>query len=225
MSIKSEQQNKKSANFFEKFDTGNLINNASNIVLKAANILEQNIAEGIIAAQKVEKKLVDTDKIRSNKDDLMNRFRKDTHEAMDIFFDALALATQNLQELAKNAQTGDTTKPNPTAQNIPVLSIEDNMTPGSDAVIPLTLENESKTEEMRLKFHDQGLRMDDDNTIHNKNVSYDPKLLILKPGETGVVNIRVHIPKSAREGVYSGLIREKTLAGLEAMIRVQVKAQ
>lgn len=225
MSIKSEQQSKKSANIFERLDTGSLINNASNIVIKAAHILEQNIAEGIIAAQKVEKKLVDTDKIRNDKDDLMNRFRKDTHEAMDIFFDALALATKNLQELARNAQTGEATKPNPTSQNIPVLSIEDPLAPGSDAVIPLTLENESKTEEMRLTFQDQGLRMDDDHIIHNKNVSYDPKVLVLKPGETGVVNIRIHIPKSAKEGVYSGLVREKTLPGLEAMIRVQVNPQ
>ena len=210
---------------FGNINPDQMLSSASGIVLKAANILEKNIAEGIIAAGKVEKKYVDTEKLRSNKEDVMNRFRKDSHEALDIFFDALNMATLSLQELAEKAQTVPPVRSDPSGKNVPVLSVDEPLAPGSDASIPLTLENESDTDVMELEFFDQGLRLNDENIIHKKNIIFEPRILTLKPREKGVIMIRIHIPKSAAPGTYSGFVREKNLAGLEAIVRLQVSEQ
>lgn len=77
-------------------DRDSILSNAHRIVSSAVNVLEEEIAAGILAAKNLESKLINVDEIRSNQDELINRIRRDTHEALDLFLDAFAALTQQL---------------------------------------------------------------------------------------------------------------------------------
>ena len=68
----------------------NLINGTSDVVMKAANILEEEIAAGIVMAKKVEEKF--RSKNRQNiadNEELISRFRRDAHQIVDLFADMI----------------------------------------------------------------------------------------------------------------------------------------
>src|SRR5690554_5345539 len=77
-----------------------ILSRAQKVINSAVNVLEEEIAAGILAAKKIEKKVIDVDDIRSDPDDLMNRIRRDTHEAVDLFLDALSAITKQVNTLA-----------------------------------------------------------------------------------------------------------------------------
>jgi hypothetical protein len=201
----------------------NIIGSVSNIVLKAASILEENIAEGVLAAQKVEKKFLDPEKIRGDKDDLMNKFRTDTHQALDILFDTLSLATQKIQEYSTKIDELKEASEKKEEVAVPILTLDNSVSPGDEVLIPLTLENESKTEVMKVEFKGQELKSNDDKLINKKNISFEPKILSLKPEEKGVVNIKVYIPQSTVKGAFSGEIQAKNIPELRAILQFTVK--
>lgn len=200
-----------------------MIGSVSNIVMKAANILEENIAEGVLAAQRVEKKYINPEKIRGDKDDVMNKFRADTHQALDILFDTLSMATQKIQEYSSKIDELNENGENNHEHRIPVLSLDNTISPGDEVLIPLTLENESKTEEMQVQFDGNGLVSENESLINKRNISFDPKVLSLKPLEKGVVNIAVYIPKKTSQGLFSGEIHAKNLPELRAVLQVNVE--
>src|SRR5215467_367479 len=68
-----------------------LLSSASNVVFRAAEILEEEIARGIVAAKQIEEKLTDVPRLRSGQatknpqmEDLFVRFRKDAHDIIDL---------------------------------------------------------------------------------------------------------------------------------------------
>lgn len=72
-------------NILEGIKKDEILSSAQKVINSAVNVLEEEIAAGILAAKKIEKKVLDVDNIRSDPDDLMNRIRRDTHE-QSIFF-------------------------------------------------------------------------------------------------------------------------------------------
>ena len=55
-------------------------------------------------------------------------------------------------------------------------------------------------------------------------ISFQPRELMLSPGKTGEVTVRVVVPAQTRCGVYSGLVRASKLDYLHAVLVVQVEA-
>src|SRR4030095_5970600 len=89
---------------FETLNPNHMLNNAQRVLSSAVNILEEEIAAGIVAAKKIEKKIIDVDEVRSNPEHLMNRFRRDTHEVVDIFLDSFASVLMQLKLLSNNIE-------------------------------------------------------------------------------------------------------------------------
>ena len=207
----------------KKVGATKLVSDASSIVIKAASILEENIAEGIVAAKAVEGKYVNIKKMRSHEhNDLMNRYRKDTHEALDIIFDALTYVTSTVESLVDKSDEMDKKQKSSTS-DLPVLEAESSLAPGEQARIALMLENESSSEEMRLEFTDLGLTSDQGAEIKTRNITFDPKILLLPPGGSGKIDICVYVPKTTKAGRYTGRIHEKTMTNLQAVVAVDVK--
>src|SRR3989304_2040746 len=74
----------------------------SRIVQQAASILEEEIAAGIVAAKRVEERLIDVQKLRNGQaEEIMKRFRRDAHDVVDILVDMVNLATNSLGGLAE----------------------------------------------------------------------------------------------------------------------------
>ncbi len=72
----------------------------SKIVSQAANILETEIAAGIQAFKKTEKQVLNSEKFRYEKpDEVMQRFRRDAHEVVDIFIDIVGVSLKNMEKV------------------------------------------------------------------------------------------------------------------------------
>src|SRR5205809_7233646 len=80
----------------------NVLNNAQRVLSSAVNVLEEEIAAGILAAKKIEKKVIDVEDVRNNPENLLNRIRKDTHEVVDLFLDAAIALSSQLKLLSDN---------------------------------------------------------------------------------------------------------------------------
>ena len=104
----------------------------------------------------------------------------------------------------------------------PVLSPAGPVAPGGTAQISISLVNEDE-QSAQIAFFSTGLIGEDGRCIPAERVSFQPRELMLSPGKTGEVTVRVVIPAQTRCGVYSGLVRASKLDYLHAVLVVQVE--
>jgi hypothetical protein len=104
----------------------------------------------------------------------------------------------------------------------PVLSPAGPVAPGGTAQINISLVNEDE-QPAQIVFFSTGLVGEDGERIPAERVSFQPRELVLSPGNTGEVIVRVVIPAQTRCGVYSGLVRAPKLDYLHAVLVVQVE--
>ncbi|MGN6510806.1 MAG: hypothetical protein ACTHLD_15180, partial [Chitinophaga sp.] len=142
---------------------GNLVDGASKIVLKAANILEEEIARGIVAAKQIEGKLTDVQKLRGgNKEELLTRFRQDAHDVIDLLIDFTTIAVKNAGSLAsriihvRQGGTDDAPQAEEPVQ-IPLIHAPKDLKAGEAMEVPITLENDSKTDVKTIEFTNTAL--------------------------------------------------------------------
>ena len=87
------------------------------VVARAASILEEEIAAGVVAAKNVESRFVDVKASRSGKpEEVLPRFRRDAHEVVDILMDLVNVATRTVSGFTQS-----------------VIKISGEATPGKDA--------------------------------------------------------------------------------------------
>jgi hypothetical protein len=104
----------------------------------------------------------------------------------------------------------------------PVLSPAAPVAPGGTAQISISLVNEDE-QPAQIVFLSTGLIGEDGERIPAERVSFQPRELVLSPGNTGEVIVHVVIPAQTRCGVYSGLIRASRLDYLHAVLVVLVE--
>src|ERR1700674_986614 len=84
---------------------------ATGVVARAASILEEEIAAGIVAAKKVENRFIDANTVRAGKpEEVLLRFRRDAHEVVDILLDLVFVATNAVGGITRSVIriSGDT---------------------------------------------------------------------------------------------------------------------
>jgi hypothetical protein len=229
MKNKSATKEKDSKASINMGGISNMIDNTSKIVIKAANILEEEIAKGIIAAKQMEEKLTDVTKLRSDdKEALLMRFRKDAHDIIDLLLDFTSIAVKNVSNISsqwisvKTESSGpEVTRPqkNP---NIPMIKVPKELKQGEYFEMPLKLENESTTETKSLHFENSAFSGNGDVHLPANTISFDPNPLMLQPGSSGTVILKITIPSIASEGSYSCLIQAKNLNDLSAMLILKI---
>ncbi|WP_116127891.1 hypothetical protein [Lewinella sp. IMCC34183] len=209
--------------FMGRMDAGRFVAGASSIVSRAVDILEENLAEGIVVAKRLERKVIDVEQARGTDDQaVMNRFRKDAHEALDIFFDALSTATHSLNTLVERVAEAQPSPPPTTAAKAPVLSPETPLAAGEKTEIPLRLENDNREREMVVEFRSADLTTPEGTALRGRNIRFSPKKLRIPPGGRGEMTVLVTAPKRAAAGRYSGFIEDKSIAGLRATLVVDI---
>ena len=104
----------------------------------------------------------------------------------------------------------------------PVLSPAGPIAPGGAAQICISLVNEDD-QPAQIVFFSTGLVGEDGERIPAERISFEPRELILSPGKTGEVMVRMVVPAQTRCGVYSGLVRASKLDYLHAVLVVQVE--
>ena len=103
----------------------------------------------------------------------------------------------------------------------PVLAPPAPVAPGGTAHISISLVNEDE-QPAQIAFFSTGLIGQDGECISAERVSFQPRELMLSPGQTAEVIVSVVIPAQTRCGVYSGLVRASKLDYLHAVLVVQV---
>jgi hypothetical protein len=104
----------------------------------------------------------------------------------------------------------------------PVLSPTRPVAPGGTTQINISLVNEDE-QSAQIAFFCTELIGEDGRCIPAERVSFQPRELLLSPGKTGQVTVRIIIPEETHCGVYSGLVRASKLDYLHAVLVVQVE--
>lgn len=209
-------------------DASGLIDYASNIVSRAATILEEEIAKGIVAAKQLEGRLTDVEKLRSPANrELISRFRKDAHDIVDILMDVATVAVKNAGNPAAIFSVGSKTKSEIPAETlptkIPLIKIPGVLIAGKPGLsMPITLENDSKTDSKTIHFENTALVDQAGGHIASTAIKFEPNPLTLAPGESGQVVITLTIPKKAKAGSYTCFIQARNMDQLKATLQVDV---
>ena len=198
------------------------------VVRQAADILEEEVAAGISAVKKLEEGFVNVGELRAEeKDQVLQRFRRDAHEVVDIALDVLSTATRYMADLAGDAvkiRSGSRRDGGKTNQSsIPTVGLTQPVSPGGTSEVVMTLENSSPDQDTEFSFMVTDLINDGGATIRASNIGFKPAKVVMAPGETTDVTIVVTIPKSASKGLYTGLIRASRWQQLRAVLVAEVE--
>lgn len=202
---------------------------AVRIVEQAASILEEEISAGIVAARKVEERYVNVNSLRSEESrEIIQRFRKDAHEVLDIVLDLINLsinAVSGLGERAMNIRSTAVSRDNngKTEETVPELVIPEALKPGESGKVGMLVENESDNATETFSFSTSGLLDSVGNHLGPDNIQFDPASLGVAANDLEKVNIRVSIPEGTTPGYYSGVVQAAAIQ-MRALLTVHVEA-
>lgn len=200
----------------------------SRIVTRAASILEEELAAGISVTQTIEQKYMDVAALRSaDSQAVIQRFRKDAHDVVDILIDLVNAATNTLGSLSERAVSIGLGQPRKAAErgaggSIPALAVPTAAKPGEAVEIPMTLENESDKPTEAFYFHSSDLVNTTGERISAEHISFSPERLVIEPRKTTTVTVLVRVPDDASPGIYSGLLQATRMDQLRAVLSIQI---
>lgn len=200
------------------------------IVQQAASILEEEISVGIAAARRIEERFIDVDKLRSSpSEEVMQRFRRDAHEVVDILLDLANQATNLLGGLTQRiVPTGGTDLGGgalsgaPVPTGIPALTVSEPIPPGRSASVPMTLENDSSSTTETFHFISSDLINATGERLAAEQIQFTPATLVIGPRGSATVVVTVAVPEGTPTGVYSGVLQATKLEQLRAVLTVRV---
>ncbi len=217
------------------------------IVQKAVSVLEEELAAGINTTRKLEQKMVDVDKLRSSDpQEVIQRFRRDAHDVVDILLDLVNVATNSLDQLtqrvirigvsevrsggASSSPTGGGASSSSggsggssASGGIPSLAVSTPVKPGGAVEIPMTLENESSKPTDVFYLLSSDLVNPNGDRISAGQVSFVPEKMIIEPQKSAVITVTVRVPESTPPGTYSGLLQATKLEQLRAVLSIQIE--
>jgi len=206
-----------------------LAGRTSRIVQQAASILEEELAAGIVAAREVEKRFVDVQQLRGgDAQEVMQRFRRDAHDVVDILIDMVTVATNAVGGLTQRAVTVGSPKradgAAPAAMaGTPSLDVPYKVKAGESIEVPLALENGGDVPTEALDFHSSDLVSASGRRIEACRVSFAPQSLVIAARHSEVVKVTVSVPFDTPPGTYAGLLQASKLEQLRAIVTVQIE--
>lgn len=203
---------------------------AIRIVEQAASILEEEISAGIVAAKKVGERYINVNALRSGPpEQVIQRFRKDAHEVLDILLDLVNLsisAIGGLGERAMNIRSTTVSKDkgnSKSEENLPELIIPAVLKAGESGKVGMLVENGSDNATTQFEFTTAGLLSSSGDRLDAQHISFDPPLLAIAANDLEKVNVTVVIPEGTPPGRYSGLLQAPAIQ-MRAILTVQVEA-
>jgi hypothetical protein len=221
---KSRKKTDFTKNIFEKLGNNKAVNEAQRVINLAVDVLEEEVAAGILAAKKIEKKIIDVDEARgSDPEDVLNRFRRDAHDVLDIFMDSVSVLYRKA-DFIKNEFVNTDEPVNNSNGNIPIIKPDKPSSPGQSIKIPIALINDEK-DEKTIEFQTSELISETGAKITSRNIKIEPSSIQLAKGEKAVAQIHVNIIKTAKKGVYSGLFVDKANPKTKMVVEVEIETQ
>ena len=225
----SESKNKNNkketaTDWIKNISPNKVIGDAQRILKTAVDVLEEEIAAGILAAKKLEKKVINVDEVRdTNPEELMSRVRRDVHDAVDIFLDAVTALTNHFSSLTETiTKTKEATVAKNAASNIAVIKNEGKAKAGENIELQMSLTNESKDEQKIVTLNKADLMNAQGNKILSRYLSIEPQSFTLAPLDKKEVVIKIKIPLTCKPGIYSGLLQDSNDANIRTVVTIEV---
>lgn len=229
-STKNEHQQKHSEEpKADSLNTSGLLNNAQKVVNAAIGVLEEEIAAGILAAKKIEKKVIDIDEVRGNDQDLINRIRHDMHEALDIFIDGFAALSKQIGLLTEKVNGGrETTTATPASSpefndRIQHIHLEEASSPGQHARFSIELQDDELQKETVLHLFTTGFSGISGYTILPEKIHIQPAVINMIPGKVCPVTVDVEIPGKCPPDHYHSLMLIKEMPETKIILSLDIK--
>jgi hypothetical protein len=229
---KQEQQAKTGADkLFDNFNANNLVNNAQKVINSAVNVLEEEIAAGILAAKRIEKKMINVDEVRDDSQNLMNRIRKDTHEALDIFLDALAALSKQVGILTDSVSKENKTAAKPATPAAPVpeknnsvqiIEYDKPVTAGNELVFSFLISDDAIKAPVTLDFQRSDFTGPGNQKVVAKYILIKPSSFLLNPGEEKEIDIHVNLPNTCLPGHYNAILTVSQLPLVKIILSFEV---
>ena len=212
--------------FLNAIKNEEILSGAQKVINSAVNVLEEEIAAGILAAKKIEKKIIDVEDIRSDPDDLMNRIRRDTHEAVDLFLDALSAISKQVGNLAssidKENNSKEQTVPETKTENIvTLLETEHPIKPGQLEIFKFLLFEDSE-KLTKIKIQKSHLLGPNNQIINSRALKITPNNFNLKAKEEVEVSIQLKVPRNTLPGNYNTFISDLTGNIINILLKVKI---
>lgn len=197
---------------------------ATRIVEDAASILEEELANGIGAARNVERKIFDK-RPSSDPDAVIQRFRQDAHELIDLAVDVLGGALGSVGDLANKAVSiRDPATPARRPGRVPTLTMPNPVAAGADADVAMSVENDSDQPTETFTMNASDLISGDGDRIPAKQIAFSPPSLRVDPGGSEKITVSLKVPPKTPSGTYSGLLQATKLEPVRAVLLVTVTA-
>jgi len=200
----------------------------SKVVQQAASVLESEIAAGIRIVQQTENKFPQVDKFRSEPpNDVIQRFRRDAHEVVDIFIDMVGAtfkSAPNLNDVNFLRVGNVTVKPmQPTPAPRPVITSPTAVKAGGTAEIQISFENNRNTETEEFKLYSTDLISSAGERLPSGLVKFTPPTMKIASFQTMQATVTVAIPEETTPGTYSGLVLASNMSELRSEIVIKVE--
>ncbi len=200
----------------------------SKIVQQATSILEAEIAAGIKVANQAENRIPQMEKFRAEKpDEVMQRFRRDAHEVVDIFLDVVGATLKSVPNLNEVSilRTGNVTvKPTQTAAaQHPVITAPKPVKAGEKAEIEISFENNRSTETEEFKLFSTDLISNSGERLSSGLVKFEPQTMKINPYQTMQIKVAIEVPEETVPGTYSGLVLASNMSDLRSEIVIKVE--
>jgi hypothetical protein len=200
----------------------------SKVVQQAASILESELATTIKMAHQTENKFPQMDRFRTEPpDEIMQRFRRDAHEVVDIFIDVVGATLKsipNMPEMAIGREGNVIVKPvQVTADLRSIVAAAKTVKAGEKAQIQISLENSLGVPTAEFNLYCTDLINNSGERLPASTIEISPKTLKIGPRMTEQITITVDIPKKTISGTYSGLVIAANIPQLRSEIAVTVE--
>ena len=226
---KSEKEKTITEELLDALNPNSMLNNAQRVLSSAVNVLEEEIAAGILAAKKIERKVINVDDVRNTPENLLNRIRKDTHEVVDLFLDAAIALSSQLKILSDNVttQTENIKKNEPSSEKkqrdaITLVQNDEPLKPGATAILYINLSDENATEPVKIQLQKSDLVGALKEKIAARNITIIPSSMILKPAENKEVTITIKVPAKCKQGHYTALFTDLQNPLLKVIVSIEV---
>jgi hypothetical protein len=200
----------------------------NNAVRQAASVLEVEIAQGVKIARQTENRFPQMDKFRSEKpDEVMQRFRRDAHEVIDIFIDVVGATLQSLPNMADpnvlRTESVSVKSVQVTQAQHPVITASAPVKAGGVAEIQVSFENNRNVESEEVTLYSTDLISNIGERLSSKQVKFVPAVFKIAPNQTLLATVTVAIPEKTVPGTYSGLVLASNMSELRSEIIVKVE--
>lgn len=194
----------------------------SALVQKAASILNEQMAAGVVAAQEA-RQSISSYQSSGSSSDVGEQWRRDAHAWIDTFADWLTPFQGPLSEQMAAAVGPGTSRRvglDTAHEQVPVLRPHDAVRAGGTAQIAFKLHNDD-TQTTRILLYCTDL-LSGQGRIPQQHVVFKPQDLQLGPDALEALTLQITVPSGAPAGTYSGLLIVAGLPYLRAILTLEV---